>query len=68
MQLRESGAGDDIATLDSQRPEQTLWGLTQRLGTEEAEMKIVGCDLHAKLQSNRFPVDHRNGLYQIARF
>jgi len=31
-------------------------------------MKIVGCDLHTKLQSNRFRVDHRNGLYQIARF
>jgi len=24
---------------------------TKRLGTKEAEMKIVGCDLHAKQQS-----------------
>ena len=28
-----------------------MWCLTQRLGTEEAEMKIVGCDLDAKQQT-----------------
>jgi hypothetical protein len=25
--------------------------LTKKLGTKEAEMKILGCDLHVKLQS-----------------
>jgi hypothetical protein len=28
-----------------------LWCLTERLGTKEAEMKIVGCDLHARQQT-----------------
>jgi hypothetical protein len=28
-----------------------LWCLTQRLGRKEAEMKIVGCDLHARQQT-----------------
>jgi hypothetical protein len=42
--------GDVIGTTSKNRP-CSLWALHSRLGTKEAKMKIVGCDLRARQQT-----------------